>query len=138
MGPTGVTEPGRIGLIEVVAGIEHLIAEKAVDVAVELVRTRLRGDQNATRGTLAIECAVVSGEDLHLLDGVDAWIDDQRFTLPTAGIDTRVKDIAAIDRESVVLHAATVHAELRTARDANLCLILSGLITDPGGHRNEL
>ncbi len=97
MGPTGVTEPGRIGLIEVVAGIEHLIAKKAIDIAMELLRTGFSGNQDAARCTFSVQSAVVSGEHLHILDRVDTRIDHQRFPLSAAGVDTGVENIAAID-----------------------------------------
>ena len=85
--------------------IEHVVADKFVGVAVELIGARLGLHFDRAGTVLAVLCAVVGSENFEFADGVDAGSHVQR------AIAAVVEVVAAIEFPVVVFDAAAVDAE---------------------------
>ena len=75
------------GLVEKVARVEELVAVEFVEVAVILLPAGFGGDENRPGGAASILRAVIRGQHLYFLNGVQTGIDDERALV---SIDARV------------------------------------------------
>src|SRR5208283_4256510 len=89
-------------------------------------------DLGRARAVLAILRAIVGGQHLDFVNGLDAGIDVE------GEVAAIVHHVAAVDFPIVVFGAAAVDAVADAALDADLAFVLPGLIADAGNQLNEL
>src|ERR1035441_10333116 len=97
----------------------------------QVVGTGLRGHDGGTVSRAWILGAVVRGEHLNFLDGVNAGINDQRAVVL---IDAHVQRFRAIHREAVVFGAPAIDA----VRDASGLSYLGLVYARSEEHTSEL
>src|SRR5208337_1409830 len=113
------------GLIEEVAGIKHVIAQEEIGVAMKVGCAALGGSQDRAGSAAAVHRAVVGGENLQIVDGVDTGVDDQSAAAP---IEAGVEDVTTIDIVRVVLNPAPVYAVFDAPFYAHQGFILASLV----------
>src|SRR5262249_10170747 len=99
-------------LIEIVSGIEDLVAAKIISDPVQRSAATFCIDENRAGCAATVLRTVVRGQNFQLVDRVQARVDDEcAFTAVNAGM----KHVTSIDAECVVLDTSSVDAKLDTA-----------------------
>src|SRR5450759_1204283 len=124
-----VRRPRRI---EVVFGIEIVVADELVEVAVEGAGPGFEFRLDRAGAAASVLRPVVRGQHLELRDRVYAGKNVQ------AAVAAIVHVVAAVEFPVVVLDTAAIYAVLNAAHDPDLALILPGLIADAGDKSYQL
>ena len=102
---------GRGGaLIEIVGGVERVVAQKFVDRSVEMFG-RSGDDNDLAAGTLAEFGAVIVAQDVEFLDGIDT----QQLLAGSAGshvVFGGAGEFDAVKQEEILLRAVAVDGEV--------------------------
>src|SRR5450432_712319 len=118
--------------IEIIAGVELVVAHELVSVSVELVGARFGLNFYCSRTAASILGAVIRGENFKLADGVEAGIHVERGVAPVIHV------VAAIQFPIVIFGAAAIDAIADIPGHPHGALILPGLTAHTRDERYQL
>src|SRR4029077_16332966 len=119
----------RVTGVEIIVGVEGIVAQELVGVAVEGVCPRLGFNFDRTGTIAAVLGAVIRSKNLHFSDGFQAGVDVH------AGVGAVVEVVAAVQFPVVVFRATAVDAVGHVPVHTDLGFVLPGLVGHSGGKR---